>query len=84
MESRVEHSHLRYAGHDLLAGTDAHQVCGIMQGAKRDAFFNRRLNLRGDNHTAGEFGTAVQHAVSDRVNHPHIRDHAIFAVRQFL
>ncbi len=84
VERRVKHRHLRDAGHNLLAGADAHEVCRVMKGSKRNARFNRRLNFRGDDHTSGEFGTAVKYAVADSIHHSHIRNHAVLAVCQFL
>jgi hypothetical protein len=40
VESGVEHSHVGSAGHSFLAGTDAQQVGGNVQGAQGGALFD--------------------------------------------
>ena len=68
MECGIEHSDLRRGGHNSLAGTDAHQVCGVMQGAQGNALLDGLDDFVIDDAGIEEFHAAVQNTVTDRVD----------------
>ena len=78
MESGIKHSDLRYAGHDLFASTDTREVVRIVERAQLAALLDCGDHLFVDDYRAGEFLTAVQHAVSNRGDLGKRRDHAVF------
>jgi len=84
VESGIEHSHLRRVGHDRLAGADAHQVCGVMQGAQGDALFDGLDDLVIDDAGVGELHAAMQHTVADSIDLVHGLDHAVLRIDQDL
>ena len=82
MESSVEHTHHGHTGHDLLAGLDAGDVGGIVEGGQGDALFQSGHNLVGNAHGGGELLAAVDHAVAHRVDLRGALDHAVPGVQQ--
>ena len=82
MESGVEHGHLGGLGHDRLAGADAHQVGGIVQGAERNALLNGGDDLVVDNAGVEELHAAVQDTVTDGIDLVGGLDHAVHGVNQ--
>lgn len=77
MESGIEDGDLRDAGHHLLAGADAGEVVGIVQGTQLAAFLDRRDDLFVDDDRAGELLPAVEHAVTDCRDFGKRLDHAL-------
>ena len=84
MESGIEHSNLGGVGHNSLASTNAHQVCGVMQRAKGNALFDGLDDLVVDDAGIGELHAAVQHAVTHSVNFVHGLDDTVNGVNQNL
>ena len=82
VESGVEHTHHGHTGHDLLAGLDAGDVGGIVEGGQGDALFQSGHNLVGNAHGGGELLAAVDHAVAHRVDLRGTLDHAVPGVQQ--
>ena len=82
MEGGVEHGHLGRSGHNGLAGLDAHQVGGVVQGAQRDVLADGRLHLIGDDAGGGELLAAVQHAMAHRADLIHGLDDALLGILQ--
>ena len=82
MEGGVEHGDLRGIGHNSLAGTDAHQVCGVVQRSQRDALLDGLDNLVVDDAGVGELHAAVQHAVAHGIDLVNGLDHAVNRVNQ--
>ncbi len=65
------------AGHDLLAGLDAGDVGGVVEGGQGDALLQSGHYGVVDEHGAGELLAAMDHAVSDGVDLGHALDHAV-------
>ena len=65
MESGIEDSHLGGLGHDGLAGADAHQVGGVVEGAQGDALLNGRDARVVDDAALREGHAPVEHPVAD-------------------
>ena len=82
MEGGVEHGHHGGAGHDLLAGLDAHQVGGVVQGAQGDVFADGVHNGVVNNHGLGELFAAMQHAMAHGADLGHVGHHAMILVGQ--
>ena len=82
VEGGVEHGHLRGLGHDLLAGLDAHQVGGIVQGTQGDALLDGLNAGVVDDAALRERHAAVEHAVAHRVDLIHAGDHAVITAEQ--
>ena len=82
MEGGVEHGDLRRAGHDLLAGFNAHEVGGIVQGAEGDAVADGLLAGFVDDAGGDELVAAVQDAVADGVDLLDGLDHAVLRIDQ--
>ena len=84
MESSVKHSDLRGLGHDSLAGTDAHQVCGVVEGSQGDALLNGLDDLVIDDAGLGELHAAVQDAVADSIDLVGGLDDTVLGINQDL
>ena len=84
VESGVKHGNLGGVGHNRLAGTDAHQVCGVMQRAQGDALFNGLDDLIIDDAGVGELHAAVEHAVTNGIDLVNRLDHTINRIDQDL
>ena len=68
MERGVEHGDLRRLGHDSLAGANAHQVGGVVQGAQRDALLDGGDDLVIDDAGVEELHAAVQDAMAHGID----------------
>ena len=68
MERGVEHGDLRCLGHDSLAGANAHQVGGVVQGAQRDALLDGGDDLVIDDAGVEELHAAVQDAMAHGID----------------
>ena len=84
MEGGVEHSHHGGVGHDFLAGLDAGDVGGVVEGSQRDALPDTLHNSAVNQHGVGELLAAVHHAVAHSVDLGHILDHTVVVVGQNL
>ena len=82
MESGVEHGDLGGLGHDRLAGADAHQVCGVVQGAKGNALFDGSDDLVVDDAGIKELHAAMQDTVTDGIDLVSGLDHAVHGIDQ--
>ena len=82
MEGGVEHGDHGHAGHELLAGLDADDVGGIVQGREGIALLDGGHDLVGDDDGLGELLAAVDHAVTDRVDLLHGADDAVLLVNE--
>ena len=82
VEGGVEHGHHGGAGHYLLAGLDAHQVGGVVQGAQGNIFLDSVQNGLIDDNGFGEFAAAVEHAMAHRADLAHFLHHAEGFIRQ--
>ena len=82
MEGGVEHGHHGGAGHQLLAGLDADDVGGVVQGGQRIALLDGGHDLVGDEDGLGELLAAVDHPVAHRVDLLHGADDAVLLVYQ--
>ena len=71
MEGGIKHGHHGGAGHDLLAGLDAHQVGGVMQGAQGDVFRDGVQHSVVDDDGFGELAAAVEHPMAHRADFVH-------------
>ena len=65
VESGVEHGHLGGVGHDGLAGPDAHEVGGVVEGAQGDALLDGGDARVVDDAALSEGHAAVEHPVAD-------------------
>ena len=82
MEGGVEYGNVRNAGHELLAGADADQICRIVQRGKFIAVLDRLDRLVGDQAGSGELLAAVYDTVSNRADLRERADHALLRVGQ--
>ena len=82
VEGGVEHGHHGHAGHHLLAGPDAGEVGGVVEGGQGDAVLNGFEHLVGDQDRLVERLAAVDHPVAHRLDLLHGAHHAVFAVHQ--
>ena len=82
MERGVEHGDLWRAGHDLLAGFDAHEVGRVVQRAERNAVADGLLAGLVNDAGLNELVAAVQDAVTDGVDLADGLDNAIFRIDQ--
>ena len=82
VEGGVEHGHHGGAGHQLLAGLDADDVGGVVQGGQRIALLDGGHHLVGDQDRLGELLAAVDHPVAHRVDLLHGADNAVLLVHQ--
>src|SRR5699024_6288984 len=64
VEGGVEHGHLGGVGDDLLAGPDAHEVGGVVEGTQGDALLDGGDAGVVDDAALGEGGAAVEDAVA--------------------
>ena len=77
MEGGVEHGHHGGGGHNGLAGLDAGDVGGIVQGGQRDALLQGGHHVGVDPGGGGKLLAAVDHPVAHRVDLGHAPDHAV-------
>ena len=82
MEGGVKHSHHGGAGHQSLAGLNADDIGGVVQGSQRIALLDGSHDLVGDEHGGSKLLAAVDHAVTHRVDLLHGGDHAVLLVHQ--
>ena len=82
MESGIEDSDLGSGGHQLLAGSNAQQVSGVMQGAQGDALFNALDHVLINEAGIGKLVAAVNNAVTDSINLCNGLDDTDFSVNQ--
>ena len=82
MEGGVEHGNHRHVGHDLLAGTNAGDVGGIVERGQRDARLNRGHHLVVDADGLVEGLATMHHAVTHRVDLLHGANDTVFGVHQ--
>ena len=82
MEGGVEHGDHGHAGHELLAGLDADDVGGVVQGREGIALLDGGHDLVGDDDGLGELLAAVDHAVTDRVDLLHGADDTVLLVHE--
>ena len=82
VEGGVEHAHHGHAGHALLAGLDAGDVGGVVEGGQGDAVLQSLHDLVGDEDGAGKGLAAVHHAVTHSVDLLHGADHAVLFIHQ--
>ena len=82
MERGVEHGDHGSVGHESLAGLDADDVGGVVQGSQRIALLDGSHDLVGDKHGGGELLAAVNHTVAHRADLIHGSDHAVGRVHQ--
>ena len=68
VESGVEHGNLGRLGHDLLAGLDAHEVGGVVEGPKGDALLDGLDAGVVDDAAGGEGHAAVEDTVAHSGN----------------
>ena len=81
MEGGVKHGDHGGAGHQGLAGADADDVGGVVQGGQV-ALLNGGHDLVGDEDGLGELLAAMDHAVTHRVDLLHGADHAVLGIHQ--
>ena len=67
-ECGIENSDIGLAGHSCFAGLDAHQVCRIVQRPEVEALADHFLDIIVDLDGFRIYGTAVEHAMADRVD----------------
>ena len=84
VESGIEYGNLGGVGHNRLAGTNTHQVCGVMQGAQRDALLDGLDDLVIDDAGVGELHAAVEHTVANGIDLVNRLDHTVNWVNQDL
>jgi len=78
MERGVENSNLgNVLAHNLGAGVDAGEVCGVVQRSKGDAVFDSLHNFVGDENGRSKGFTAVNNTVTDSVDFLHGSDNAV-------
>lgn len=82
VEGRVKHADHGFAGHCLLAGANAGDVCGVMQGREGDAVLQRFHDILIDDDRPGECFACVHHAVADGIDLIHTGNHAVMLIRQ--
>ena len=68
VEGGVEDGHLGFAGHDLFAGLNAHEVGRVVEGAQRDAVPDGLLAGLVDDAGIDEFITAMEDPMAHGVN----------------
>ena len=84
VERSVEHSDHGNITHDILAGFDAGNVGGVMQGRKGDAFLNGGHDAVIDKHGVGKLLAAMNHTVADCVDFLHGGNNAVLLAGQLL
>ena len=84
VEGSVEHGHLRRVGHNRLAGPDAHQVGGVVQGAQGDAFLDGLDAGIVNDAGIGELHAAVQDTMANGIDLVSGLDHALHRIYQDL
>lgn len=84
VEGGVEDGHHGGVGHDLLAGLDAGDVGGVVEGGQGDALPDAVHDLAVDDDGVGELLAAVDHTVADGIDLGHVLDDAIVVVGQHL
>ncbi len=73
VEAVIKHDNLRNIGaENLTAGTDTHEVGGVVKGSKVDKAFDAFHNLLVNKHRLVEQGAALNHAVADGRYFAHI------------
>ena len=77
MESGVENCDHGDIAHDITAGIDADDVCGIVQGGKGGALLESLHDLVCDEDGGSKLLTAVNDTVADSVNLLHGADNAV-------
>ena len=82
VEGGVEHGHHGGVGHQLLAGADADDVGGVVQGSQGVALLDGGHDLVGDEDGLGKLLAAVDHAVTHRIDLGHGADDAVVLVHQ--
>ena len=82
VEGGVEHGHHGGTRHQLLAGADADDVGGVVQGGQGVALLNGGHDLVGDAHGLGKLLAAVDHPVTHRVDLLHGGDDAVLLIHQ--
>ena len=82
MESGVEYGYLGRAGHNGFAGIDAHEICGVVEGAQGDAVFDGLFAGFIDDAGSGELVAAVENAVAYRADFGYVCDYAVILVNQ--
>ena len=65
MEGRVEHTYLRYAGHQLLAGIDTDQVSRVVKRRKLIAFLDLLQNLIRQKRGSGKLFSAMNDTMAN-------------------
>ena len=83
-ECGVENCNLGNVAHNLFAGVDAHEVCGVVQGAQGDAGADSVLNFGGDKAGCGEADAAVENTVADGADVLHGGDNTGFGIGETL
>ena len=64
MERGIKHTHHRHAGHNGLAGADADEGSGIVEGSEVGALLHLGDHLIGDDHGGGKLLAAVDETVT--------------------
>lgn len=82
MESGVKNGNLGNTGHNSLASADTHQVCGVVQGAQRNALLDSGDNLIIDDAGIKELHAAMQDAVADSIDLVGRRNNTINRINQ--
>ena len=83
VEGGVKHGHLGHVGtHDGLAGLDAGDVSGVVEGGQGDALLQSGHHLVVNLYRAGEGLAAVHHPVAHRIDLLHGGDHAVVRIHQ--
>ena len=79
-EGGIKYSYVGGSGHSLLAGFDAHQVRGIVQGSQFEALADYALYIIIYNDGIAVYGAAVKHSVADGGDLAGILDHAVLRI----
>ena len=84
MEGGVEYADHGNVAHDLTAGIDAGDVCGVVQGSEGSAFLEGCHDLVGDKHGGSELLAAVNDTVTDSVDLLHGGHDTVFLAGELL
>ena len=84
MEGGVEHGHLGHVAHDGLAGVDAGDVGGVVEGGQGNALGDGGHDVLVDQHRVGKLLAAVDDAVTHGADLPHALDHAVLLAGQLI
>jgi hypothetical protein len=82
VEGRVEDADLGDSGQERLAGLDALEVMGVMEGRELDALADRGLDLVRDQDGLGEVLAPVDDAVPDAVDLALLADDAVLGAEE--